>query len=91
MTEMFEWKSDSGRIVRLPRTVKSGLLRKYRKLPELELQYVLLEAVCDEDQLTAIDDLDADEFTAMMTKLSQPSRRRDGSPGRMYMTTRTRR
>jgi hypothetical protein len=68
MAEQFEWTSPSGVVVQLPHaaTLKVGVLRKVRKLDAVDATLTILEAVCDEDALAAIDGLDVGELNDLV-------------------------
>ncbi|MBF6584433.1 hypothetical protein IU414_06620 [Nocardia farcinica] len=55
--------------VRLPSLsyLKPGLIRRIRNLSDIDAMYTLLEAILDEDVLAVIDDMDPDEYEAMLT------------------------
>lgn len=70
----FEFKHD-GELYRLPpfRKVKAGVVRKVRKLEGLDAGYTLLELVCDERTLAAIDDMEMSEMDEVLTGWQQQS------------------
>lgn len=54
--------------VRLPSLsyLKPGLIRKLRRLGDVDAMYTLMEAVLDEDALVALDDMDPGEYEEML-------------------------
>jgi hypothetical protein len=38
--------------------IKGGMIRKYRKLPEVDMMFSILEDICDDETLAKIDDLE---------------------------------
>lgn len=69
-TEKFHYTSTEGVEIVLPHVskIKGGLIRKYRKLPELDMVYSILEDMLDEATLAKIDDLDQGELTDFIEK-----------------------
>lgn len=63
-TEKFHWKTPSGGEIVVPHVskIKGGLLRKYRKLDEMDMVFSIIEDVADADTLALIDDLDQGEL-----------------------------
>jgi hypothetical protein len=59
-TEKFHWTSPAGVEIVLPHVdkIKGGAIRKYRKLPEIDMMFSILEDMLDEPTLAKIDDLD---------------------------------
>lgn len=59
-TEQFHWTSPQGVEIVLPhvKQLKGGLLRKYRKLDEIDMMFSILEDILNEDMLARLDDLD---------------------------------
>lgn len=60
----FEFTTVSGETVTLPafKSIKPGLLRKTRKLDQVDQFWTILEALADDEAISIIDDLDSDEF-----------------------------
>lgn len=46
--------------------MKPGLIRKIRRLGDVDAMYTLLELVLDDKALAAIDDMDPDEYAALL-------------------------
>jgi len=63
---LFEWSTDAGTIT-LPAItkIKAGTLRKIRNVPDLDAVFILLEDVCDAEQLALVDNLDVGELNDM--------------------------
>jgi len=64
--DVFEY-THNGRTFTLPpyKSIKSGTIRRLRKLPATDFAFTLLEELADEDALAVIDDMDTEEFEAM--------------------------
>ena len=69
MTEQFHYPTPAGDIV-VPHVtkIKSGLLRKYRKLDEMDMVFSIIEELVDADTLAKIDDLDQSQLEDFVTK-----------------------
>ncbi|SNY84018.1 hypothetical protein SAMN04244553_3588 [Nocardia amikacinitolerans] len=54
--------------VRLPSLsyLKPGLIRKIRRLSDIDAMYTLLELVLEKDALAVLDDMDPDEYAALL-------------------------
>lgn len=74
-TEQFHWTSLNGVEIVLPhvKQIKSGLLRKYRKLNEVDMMFSILEEVIDEDMLERLDDLEQGELDDLFGKWQKAS------------------
>src|SRR5688500_5986247 len=77
--DVFEFEHN-GETYALPRfgSWKSGMVRKIRKLPEVDGMYTILEHVCRdgsgfEESLAALDDMEMDEFNATMSAWQEHS------------------
>jgi hypothetical protein len=66
-TEPFTFDRD-GQTFTLPDTFKAGMLRRFRRLDELDMAFSILEEVCDEDTLAALDDMPVQEFNDLMER-----------------------
>lgn len=64
MASEFEWETDGGVKIKLPR-IKSGVLRKHRRRPEVDFVYSVMEEVLDEKTLAQTDELDDTELGEM--------------------------
>lgn len=66
-TEKFHYTSPEGVEIVLPHIdkIKGGLIRKYRKLPEIDMMFSILEDLVDEPTLAKIDDLDQTDLNAL--------------------------
>ena len=55
----YDWTSKAGVKISLPPLdrITAGTIRKYRKLPDLDFMFSMLEEVMDEGSLAALDDL----------------------------------
>ena len=64
----FVWTSPAGVQVRLPhqRAMSVGLLRRVRSMEGLDALFAILEAVCDEDALAAVDELTVADLEPLM-------------------------
>src|SRR5690606_22980849 len=64
--DMFEY-THNGQTFTLPpyKSIKSGTIRRLRKLPATDFAFTLLEELADADALAVIDDMDTEEFEAM--------------------------
>lgn len=73
MTEQFHWTSPDGIEITLPHVskIKAGVLRKSRKLNELDFVFTVIEAVADEANLAKIDELGADEINDLFGEWQQ--------------------
>lgn len=62
--DAYEWHAPDGRTYRIPPAylIKMGEARRMRHLPEGEQILQVLEKLCDEETLAAIDELDGREF-----------------------------
>lgn len=65
--EPFTFDHD-GETYTLPSTVKAGLLRKVRKLDELDMLFTIIEETADPDAVAAIDDMDTSEFNDVVER-----------------------
>ncbi|MBF6428705.1 hypothetical protein IU440_28945, partial [Nocardia cyriacigeorgica] len=67
---MFHYETEDGTEVILPRfdSVKPGVIRKIRKLSDVDQFFTVLEALADEDTLAVIDDLEQKEFQKLQTE-----------------------
>lgn len=67
MTEKFHWTSPAGVEITLPHLskIKGGMIRKYRKLPELDMMFSILEELVDADTLAQIDDLEQTDMNEL--------------------------
>ena len=54
---VFTYRTEAGEKVTLPSlsAIPSGLLRKYRKLPEVDFMFSVLEDAMDEEELAKLD------------------------------------
>jgi len=61
---MFEYTLNDGTLITLPRfdSVKPGVIRKIRKLSDVDQFFTVLETLADADTLAIIDDLEQEEF-----------------------------
>ena len=59
----FTYTAESGETITVPRMshLKFGVARQLRKLDESEQMYALVEAVCDEETLAVVDDMESAE------------------------------
>lgn len=66
-SEEFEYELESGETITLPRfdSVKPGVIRRIRKLSEIDQFFTVLETLADDDTIKIIDDLDNAEFQAL--------------------------
>jgi len=60
----FTYTLEDGSTITLPpfNSVKPGLIRKIRKLSDVDQFFTVLETLADEDTIVKIDDMDHDEF-----------------------------
>jgi len=67
-TEPFKFTRD-GETHELPpfASIKAGMLRRFRKLGDLDAAFSILEELADEDALAALDDLALDEFNDVVS------------------------
>lgn len=67
MNEKFHYPTKGGEIV-VPHIskIKGGLLRKYRKLDEMDMVFSIIEELVDDDTLALIDDLEQGELEKFM-------------------------
>lgn len=63
----FEWTSESGVTITLPpvSSLKSGLIRRHRRRPEIDFVYSVLEDALDDEALAQTDELGPDELNAL--------------------------
>lgn len=54
----------------LDKVRKPGWLRKNRRRDEMDLAFTILEEVAGDEALEAIDEMDQDEFIALMSRLN---------------------
>ncbi len=64
MSKKFEFETSEGVKIALP-PLKSKVLRKHRRKPEMDFVYSVLEEVCDEKTLDQTDELEPDELGNM--------------------------
>lgn len=66
--EKFHWTSPNGVEIVLPHLskIKSGLLRRFRKLEEIDMVFSIIEEIADPETLAAIDDLEQGELEKFM-------------------------
>lgn len=62
-SEQFHYTHD-GKNITLPhlRNIPAGVMRKIRKLPEVDGMFTILEEVCDSDTLAVVDSMTLGEF-----------------------------
>lgn len=74
MTEQFHYPTATGEII-VPHVskIKSGVLRKYRKLDEMDMVFSILEDLADADSLAKIDNLDQSELEDFVRKWQEGS------------------
>lgn len=62
--DLFHYTTADGTEITLPRfdSVKPGVIRKIRKLSDVDQFFTVLETLADEETLRIIDDLDQSEF-----------------------------
>lgn len=67
MSQNFTWTSPSGKQVTLPslNTIPAGVLRRHRKLDEVDFVFTILEDVLDEDGLAQLDSLGFGEINGL--------------------------
>lgn len=72
----FTWTSPDGVKITLPplNSLKSGVIRKYRKLDELDFMYSILESITDESELAKIDDLGLVDTEALFADWQKDSK-----------------
>lgn len=66
--EPFEFEHN-GETFTLPpsSSIKAGMLRRFRKLSDLDLAFSILEEIADADALAALDDMEIAEFNQAVT------------------------
>lgn len=66
-TDLFEYTTESGQDISLPRfdSVKPGVIRKIRKLSDVDQFFTVLETLADAETLAVIDDMEQGEFQAL--------------------------
>lgn len=66
--EKFHYKLPDGHEIVLPKmeNVKTGIMRKTRKLAPLDQVFTMLEALLTEEDLAHTDDMDREEFNDLM-------------------------
>lgn len=64
---MFNYTTEDGTDITLPRfdSVKPGVIRKIRKLSDVDQFFTVLETLADEDTLAVIDELEQEEFQSL--------------------------
>jgi hypothetical protein len=64
MHEKFHWTAPNGTEIVVPYMdkIKVGVIRKARHLDDTDAVFTIIEAVCDEATLAAVDDLDSSEL-----------------------------
>jgi len=72
--EKFHYTTPTGEIA-LPRVtqIPSGLIRKYRKLEEMDMLFSILEDLVDEETLSKIDSLEQGQLEDFVTKWQEGS------------------
>lgn len=75
VVEPFTWTAPSGAVVCLPpiRDTRAGVWRRLRGQPEEDQIFGLLEAVCDEQTMAALDDLTMAELGELFAAWVQTS------------------
>ena len=65
----FVWTSPDGAKIKLPSmsTLRGGTVRKYRKLPEVDFMFSILEDMADPAELDKIDELSTTDLNALFT------------------------
>jgi len=65
----FVWTSPAGESITLPSmsSLKAGTVRKYRKLPEVDFMFSILEDMADPAELDKIDELSTTDLNALFT------------------------
>jgi len=68
--DLFQYTTKDGTEIVLPRfdSVKPGVIRKIRKLSDVDQFFTVLEALADEATLSVVDELDQDEFQDLQTE-----------------------
>jgi hypothetical protein len=68
--EPFTFTDAAGTVHTLPGqdAITAGLLRRYRKLPDLDMSFSILEEIADPDALTALDAMDIPTFNRTLTE-----------------------
>ena len=68
--DLFTWTSPAGVEIALPpmNRIKSGVIRKNRKLDPVDAAFTIIESIADEDTLAKIDDLDTEALNDLMEK-----------------------
>lgn len=68
--EKFHYSTPDGGEIVLPHVskIKSGLIRKYRKLEEMDMIYSIIEDLVDDDTLAKLDELEQGQLEDFMTK-----------------------
>lgn len=72
----FVYRTLAGTVVTLPRfkkVVTFGLARRMRKLPDSEQMFALVEEVCDDAALKALDEMDMPETEAFFSAWQEDS------------------
>lgn len=68
-TEQFHYPTADGEIVISHISkIKTGVLRKYRKLEEMDMVFSIIEEIADEDTLSRLDELDQGQLEDFVTK-----------------------
>lgn len=67
-SEPFEFEHN-GETFTLPPSsaIKAGMLRRFRKLDDLDVAFSIIEEVADEDALAALDDMDLARFNEVVS------------------------
>ncbi len=60
MAEQFRWTAPDDSEIVLPRMnkIKGGMIRRYRKLSDVDMMFSIVEELVDAETLAQIDDLD---------------------------------
>lgn len=68
VNEPFEFKHD-GEVYTLPpaSAIKAGMLRRFRKLDDLDIAFSLIEELAEPDALAALDDMPLEEFNQTLS------------------------
>lgn len=69
--ELFHFTGSDGKDYTLPKVISSGMLRKIRKLNNLDAAYTLLEELADETALAATDEMPAQDVMALVSEWMQ--------------------
>ena len=66
---VFVWASSDSVKISLPSmsSLKAGTVRKYRKLPEVDFMFSILEDMADPDELDKIDELSTTDLNALFS------------------------